>query len=197
MIVVVAILILFVPAFVLAVVVVIVVIFPAAAVTVAIAVPVMVVLEVAARTIPIAGVVAAAFVARNDPTGTFIRRTRPVAAMPDVVAADGIPIAFDPGVLIFRAGANRTDRVDARWRRRSDLNTNGNLAECRRRASKNRAREQQRSYTRSEVEFHDCAFPPRPEALRELPPSRIELGTTAEELGRFAVCFCRFHRTRV
>ena len=131
----------FVAAFVFAVVVVIVV-APAATVAVVIAVPTMVMLEVAARTIPIAGVEAFAVMAGADPAGAFIRRTSPVAAVPNVVAANRVPIALDPCVFGFGTGADRAHSVDARWRRRSDLNTNGNLTECRRRSNKNGAREQ-------------------------------------------------------
>ena len=97
----------FVAAAVFAVVVMIVVILPAITVAIMVPVPVMVVLEVAARTIPIAGIEALAIVA-------------PIAAVPDVMAAHRVPITIDPGVFGFRAGADRTDCVDARWRRRSD-----------------------------------------------------------------------------
>jgi len=128
-------------AFVFAVVVVIVV-APAATVTVVIAVPMMVMLEVAARTIPIAGVEAFAVMAGADPAGAFIRRTSPVAAVPNVVAANRVPIALDPCVFGFGTGADRTHSVNARWRGRSDLNTDGNLTECRWRSDKNGAGEQ-------------------------------------------------------
>ena len=103
-----------------AVVVVIVVILPAATVAIMVPVPVVVVLEVAARTIPITGVEASAIVARTDPASAFIRRASPIAAVPDIMAADRVPITIDPGVFGFRAGADWTDCVDARRRRRSD-----------------------------------------------------------------------------
>src|SRR2546429_4446785 len=120
----------------------IVVILPATTVAIMVPVPVMVVLEVAARTIPITGVEASAIVARTDPARAFIRRASPIAAVPDVMAAHRVPITIDPRVFVFGAGADWTHGVDARWRRRSDLNADGNLAECRRRSNKNRAREQ-------------------------------------------------------
>ena len=110
----------FVAAAVFAVVVMIVVILPAITVAIMVPVPVMVVLEVAARTIPIAGIEALAIVARTDPARAFIRRTSPITAVPNVTAADRVPVAFDPAVFGFGAGADRTDCVDARWRRRSD-----------------------------------------------------------------------------
>ena len=125
-----------------AVVVVIVVILPATTVAIMVPVPVMVVLEVAAGTIPITGVETSTIVARTDPAGAFIRRASPIAAVPDIMAADRVPITIDPGVFRFGAGADRTDCIDARWRWRSDLNADGNLAECRGRSNKNRAREQ-------------------------------------------------------
>jgi len=132
----------FVAAFVFAVVVMIVVILPAAPVMIAVAVPAMIVVEAAMRTIPIACVETFAVVAGADPAGAFIRRTRPVAAVPNVVATDRIPIALDPAVFGFGTGANRAHRVDARWRRRSDLNANRYLAECGRCSDKNGAGEQ-------------------------------------------------------
>ena len=132
----------FVAAAVFAVVVMIVVILPAITVAIMVPVPVMVVLEVAARTIPIAGIEALAIVARTDPARAFIRRASPIAAVPDVMAAHRVPITIDPGVFGFRAGADWADCIDARWRRRSDLNADGNLAECRGRSNKNRACEQ-------------------------------------------------------
>ena len=103
-----------------AVVVVIVVILPATTVAIMVPVPVMVVLEVAARTIPITGVEASTIVARTDPARAFIRRASPIAAVPNVTAAHRVPITIDPCVFSFRAGADWTDCVDARWRWRSD-----------------------------------------------------------------------------
>ena len=110
----------FVAAAVFAVVVMIVVILPAITVAIMVPVPVMVVLEVAARTVPITGVEASAIVARTDPARAFIRRASPIASMPDVMAADRVPITIDPGVFGFGAGADRAHGVDARRRRRSD-----------------------------------------------------------------------------
>src|SRR5690349_13803082 len=86
----------FVPAFVFSVVMVIVV-APAVAVPNVLAVPVMVVFNSAAFPLPVAAVVMAALVARNDPDGALVRRTRPVAPVPGVAAVDRIPVAVHPG----------------------------------------------------------------------------------------------------
>jgi len=94
---------------VLAVVVMIVVIFPAITVAIMVPVPPMVMLDMAARTVPITGVEASAIVARTDPAGAFIRRTSPIAAVPNVTAAHRIPIAFDPAV--FGSGPGQTGRT--------------------------------------------------------------------------------------
>src|SRR6476661_6780494 len=99
----------------------VVMILPAAAVVIVVPVPAMVVLEVAPRAIPIAGVETSAVMARADPARAFIRRLRPVAAMPNVMTPYRIPVAFNPEVVW--TGFDWTDGVDARWRRRSDLNT--------------------------------------------------------------------------
>src|SRR5882672_8557394 len=108
----------------------------------AVVVMIVIVVEAAARAIPITGIEASAIVARTDPARAFIRRTSPIASVPDVTAADRVPVAFDPTVFGFGAGADWTDCVDARWRWRSDLDADGNLAECRGSSNKNRAREQ-------------------------------------------------------
>jgi len=127
-------------ALVFAVVVMIVMILPAAAVVIAVAVPAVIVVEAAARAVPITGVETFAVMARADPARALVRRLRPVAVMPNVVAADRVPIALDPE--ISWTGFHRTHSVDARWRRRSDLNANRYLAECGRCSDKNGAGEQ-------------------------------------------------------
>src|SRR5215467_888554 len=111
--------ILFVPALVLTV-----VFVPATVVPIAVMVPVMVVLETPLRTTPVATVVAALFIVRNNPNRANIRRTRPVAAVPVIVTVHRIPVAVDPRVLvIFRFGAWRTSGNHSRCGRRSDLNS--------------------------------------------------------------------------
>jgi hypothetical protein len=56
----------------------------------------VVVLHAAMTTIPIAREKLLAIVMRADPVGTFVRRTRPVAFMPAMVSAGGIPISVHP-----------------------------------------------------------------------------------------------------
>src|SRR5689334_9161206 len=100
--------------------VVVIVVAPPSAVAIPIAVPVMVMLESAARTVPVTGVIAAAFIVWNHPNCTFIRPAGPVATVPNVVAAHGVPVAFHPGIFGFGTRANRPHGVDARWRGRPD-----------------------------------------------------------------------------
>jgi hypothetical protein len=69
--------------------------FPA--VTVAVAEPL--------TTVPVAGIIAVPVVARGDPVGAGIRRTRPVTGVPLIAGADRIPISTYP--LIARAWARR------------------------------------------------------------------------------------------
>jgi hypothetical protein len=108
--------------------VVVIMILPAATVVIAVAVPVMIVVDAAAWTIPITVEVTISVVAGVDPAGAFIRRLRPIAAMPNVTATHRIPVAFHPDKVGTRFG--RTNGVYARWRGCADLNADGNLAEC-------------------------------------------------------------------
>jgi hypothetical protein len=97
---------------------------PAVVISVVIVVPVVVMIETAMRAIPIAGIEAATFVTRADPMRARVRRTGPVATMPDVAAIYGIPVSVNPKVAW--SGACWHDVV-ARRGRRSDLNANGDL----------------------------------------------------------------------
>ena len=56
-------------------------------------------------TVPVAGIVAVLVVARGDPVGAGIWRTRPVTGVPLITRADRIPISTYP--LIARAWARR------------------------------------------------------------------------------------------
>jgi hypothetical protein len=94
----------------------------------AILVPMMVVVKTAARTVPIASVKAAAFMAGSDPTSASVGRTAPITFVPAVVSGDGIPIAADPHEI--RCRLRRHDDNGARRRRRPDLNANRNLRFC-------------------------------------------------------------------
>ena len=80
--------------------------------------------EAAVRALPVAAVEAAAFVAWADPVRAGVRRTSPIAAMPNVVVVHGIPVAFDPNKLGARA--NRND-IMPRRRRRPNLDSDGDL----------------------------------------------------------------------
>ena len=97
---------------------------PAVVISVVIVIPVMVVFETTMRAVPVAAVEAAAFMARADPIRAAVRRTSPIAAMPDVVAVEGVPVACNPSKL--RARADRYD-VMSRRRRRADLNSDSYL----------------------------------------------------------------------
>ena len=119
----------FVPAFVFSVVVMIV---PAVAVLIVVVVPVMVVFKAASRPLPVAAIVMAPFVVRNDPNRAGVRRARPVAPVPAIVSADRIPVALHPrvftGILWF--GAWRPNRNHPRRRWRADHNANRDLTVC-------------------------------------------------------------------
>ena len=93
-------------------------------IAVVVVIPVMVVLEAAVRSVPIAGIEAATFMARSDPARAGIGRAGPVATMPDIMTAYWIPIAVDPGV--FRPRTYWYDIV-ARRGRRPNLNADSNL----------------------------------------------------------------------
>jgi len=97
---------------------------PAIVISVVVVVPVMVVLETTMGTVPIAAVEAPIFMARADPMRSGIGRTSPIAAMPEVTAVDGIPIAFHPDKL--RTGTDRSDIMPGR-RRGPDLNADRDL----------------------------------------------------------------------
>src|SRR5215471_9041926 len=97
---------------------------PATMVPIAVMVPVMFVLETPVRTSPVASVVAALFIVRNDPDRANIRRTRPVASVPVIMTVCRIPVAVDPHELvIFRIGAWRANGDHSGWGWCADLNS--------------------------------------------------------------------------
>ena len=100
---------------------------PAIVIAVMVAIPVMVVIEAAMRTIPVAGVEPAAFMARTDPMRAGVRWTSPISFMPNVTAACGIPVALYPNE--FGTRANRDDVVPRRWWR-PDLDSDRDLGVC-------------------------------------------------------------------
>src|SRR5262252_5897268 len=97
---------------------------PAVVISVVVVIPVMVVFETTVRAVPVAAVEAATFMARADPIRAAVRRTGPIAAMPDVAAVGGVPVAFNPDKL--RARADRYDVMSGR-RRSADLNSDSRL----------------------------------------------------------------------
>ena len=99
---------------------------PAAMVAVVVVIPVVVVIEPAVGSVPVAGVVAATFVARPDPASALIRRTRPVTGMPAIVMAYRIPVAVYPEE--FRARGHGADGNHARRGRWADLNADADLS---------------------------------------------------------------------
>ena len=141
------------PPFVLAVVMMI-VIMPTSTVAVAIPIPVVIVLEPASRSIPVSCVVSAAFIVRHHPHGTFIRPPRPVARVPQIASVHRIPVTIHPGILRFRPRTRRPNCHHAWRRRRTDLNSDGDLTFCCRRSSNNRSRQHQRSHSQFPIESH-------------------------------------------
>jgi hypothetical protein len=121
----------------------VVVIVPAVVVAIVIMVPVMVMVETAAVAVPVAYVVLAAFVARRDPAGSLVRRTRPVSPMPSVVPSLGIPISIHPYKIRPRTSRKHVNHA-RRWRL-PDSDPHGNLTCERDRARQQKCGEQQAS----------------------------------------------------
>jgi hypothetical protein len=92
---------------------------------VVIVIPSVVVFYAAAVAFPVTGVKAFTIVARADPAGSSVRRPRPVALMPAVVAADGIPITADP-YEIWSGLRGQNGYSAGRWRC-ANSNTNSDL----------------------------------------------------------------------
>jgi hypothetical protein len=90
-------------------------------------VPVVVVLDAAVLAFPIAAVEALTVMTRAYPASALVGRASPIAAMPAIVAANGIPVAIDPEEL--RAGADRANSNDARRGRGTDYDSDRNLSE--------------------------------------------------------------------
>ena len=93
---------------------------------IAIAVPLVVMVEMSAGTIPVTGIVAAAFMAGNDPVSTGVGRTAPITFMPAVVACNRVPITADPDIVGFGLRGHYDDCA-RRWRR-ADLNADRYLS---------------------------------------------------------------------
>src|SRR5215467_7334656 len=86
------------------------------------AIRMVIVIEPAARARPVATDVHAARVVRRHPVRAGVRRAGPVPVVPEIAPSLRIPVAFDPHEL--RTGARR-DAVDARGRRRFDIDRRG------------------------------------------------------------------------
>jgi hypothetical protein len=95
-------------------------------------IPPVIVLESSPGTVPIPAVVSSAEVVGFDPVGAGIRRTRPIAVVPEPASILPVPISFDP--LVVEARSDRYS-VRARLRRRSYLNANSKSRTPRRRTA--------------------------------------------------------------
>jgi hypothetical protein len=98
-----------------------------AKVAVPLAVRSMIVLDAAVLAFPIAAEEALTVVTRAYPASALVGRASPIAAMPAIVATNGIPVAIDPEEL--RAGADRANSNDARRGRGTDYDSDRNLSE--------------------------------------------------------------------
>ena len=91
-----------------------------------IVIPFVIVIHATMCPVPIASEVAAAFVARANPVSADIGRAGPIAFMPVIVSADGVPVAGDKDR--FRFGLRRHHHHSA-WRRwGADLDADRNLS---------------------------------------------------------------------
>jgi len=95
-------------------------------VSIMVMIPMVIVLQAAAITVPITRVKLLSVMVRFHPAGSRIRRARPVAFMPFIVMADGIPIATYP--CEFRPRTCRHNTNDAGTRRWADPDAKRNLS---------------------------------------------------------------------
>jgi len=109
----------------------------------------MVVVDEAAIAFPPTRVILSTYVVRIHPVRALVRRPRPVAVMPRITRALGIPITLDP--LIVRAGASRHAIRAWRWRL-TNANSEGNL-----RIGRGRGSEEQRRDSECLKEFSHTA----------------------------------------
>src|SRR5579863_1266499 len=97
-----------------------------AMIAVMLAVPSVIVFYAAVIAIPVTCVKAFAVVARANPAGAGVWRPRPVAFMPSIAAADGIPVTADPDEVRSGLIGKHRDHSWGRWR--ADANTYGDLS---------------------------------------------------------------------
>jgi hypothetical protein len=88
----------------------------------------MVVLEATVRTVPVASIKSLAIMAWFDPTCALIGWPRPIAFVPAVMAADGVPVTANPDEIRSRLRGEDNNHTRRGWR--TDANTDGNLSVC-------------------------------------------------------------------
>jgi hypothetical protein len=103
-------------------------------------VPTVIVFQTPAITIPVTREKGPAVMPRRDPTGSFVRRSSPVAFVPPVPASDWVPIAFYPHKSL--CWSHGPDAYDSRSRWRTDLHRNRHLSAQRPDAGQEHSRKQ-------------------------------------------------------
>lgn len=99
-----------------------------AMIAVMLAVPSVIVFYAAVVAIPVTCVKAFAVVARANPAGAGVWRPRPVAFMPSITAANGIPVTADPDEVRSGLIGKHCDHSWGRWR--ADLDADCDLRVC-------------------------------------------------------------------
>ena len=97
-----------------------------AVIAVAITVPMMIVLAAAVFAIPITGVKSFPVMTRSYPARALVRRTGPIALMPPIAIADGVPVAVHPDKA--GAGERRPNSDHPRRRRWTDPDSDSDLS---------------------------------------------------------------------
>jgi hypothetical protein len=96
------------------------------AIAVMIVVPAVIVFKPAMRPVPVTCVELGSVVARSHPASALVRRPRPVAFMPSVMATHRIPVAVYPRII--RTRGHRPYAKHARSGRRANSDSNRNLS---------------------------------------------------------------------
>ncbi len=125
-----------------------------AVIPVVVMIPSMIVFDVAAISVPVTCIKLLTIVARSHPSSTFVRRPRPIPAMPYVAMSDWIPVTVYPPVTRARTG--RLNANNARTRRRPNSNSNSNLSLRCRCAGQQHDSKQQRRANAGPNEILDC-----------------------------------------
>src|SRR5882724_1136533 len=118
----------------------VVVIMIATVIAVMVVIPFVIVLDTAVRAFPVTVVEPLPIMARAHPARTLIRRAAPIAFMPTIVAAGGIPVAANP--CKFRTGlcGNHGDDAWRGWRANKD--SDRYLSACNVRAGEQKRKKQ-------------------------------------------------------